>query len=204
MPVPIDLVILFAVAGLLGWRFFALIGRPSSTPVPADIQKAAEDAYKAFVAKNKLTFSGSAEAGLKKILAQYPFVFPDFVILSKNTFEAVMTAFAKGDTASLKTHLSPALFKSFDAEIKKRKTAGQTLEFELIRFKSVALTNADLHKSTAKLQVSFETDQVNLLKNAKGNVIADHDETIDTATDVWTFEKDMASKDAPWIVAGVA
>lgn len=204
MSLSIDLILLIVVTGILAYRLFTLIGKPVGHTVPPEIQKAVTDAYHKFVADNKLVFSQDAEEGLKNVLTAYPFNFPEFVMGAKKAFKMIMEAFSNGETAPLKNLLSPTLYKSFETEIKKRKKTKQSAEFELVRFKKIELISAKLSKTVAALTLTFDTEQVNVLKDAKGKVLSGSAEMIEDATDTWTFKKDMASGSTLWQVASVS
>lgn len=199
-----EILILLVIVASLAYRFFTLIGKQTPLAVPPELQKAAEDAYADFTRQNRLTFAKETEEPLKRILSAFPFSVPDFVIGAKKAFEMVLTAFAGADSAVLKGLLSPALFRSFDSEIKKRLKKKQSAEFELVRFKSVSMVDAKLKGSVVSLALTFETEQVNALKDANGKVVEGSPETIDSASDTWTFTRDMTSASSLWTVAAVS
>ena len=49
-----------------------------------------------------------------------------------------------------------------------------------------------------RVSVLFETEQIKVLKDKKGKIIdGDHENTI-LVKDLWTFEKEIKSKDINW------
>ena len=50
------------------------------------------------------------------------------------------------------------------------------------------------------LSVLFETEQVKVLKDKKGNIIDGDQKNSILVKDLWTFEKKIQSKDLNWIL----
>jgi predicted lipid-binding transport protein (Tim44 family) len=60
---------------------------------------------------------------------------------------------------------------------------------------------ADINKNEANITVKFISEQVNLLKNSKGEVIEGDPNFIETVTDVWTFTKNLKNFDPTWALS---
>ena len=50
------------------------------------------------------------------------------------------------------------------------------------------------------LVVKFVSEQVNLLKNAEGEILEGDENYVQTISDVWTFEKSLNSKTNNWLL----
>ena len=52
--------------------------------------------------------------------------------------------------------------------------------------------------SVAHVTVEFITDQVKVTRAADGSVVDGDPDKIETVTDLWTFERDIATQDPNW------
>lgn len=124
-----------------------------------------------------------------------------FLKAAKQAFEMILEAYAIGDTKSLKKLLTPAVYDSFSEAIKNREAKKQVVESQFIGFKSAEIVMADINKNEANITVKFISEQVNLLKNDKGEVIEGDPNFIETVTDVWTFTKSLKNSDPTWALS---
>ena len=54
--------------------------------------------------------------------------------------------------------------------------------------------------SIAKITVRFISEQANVLRDAKGDVIEGDENFIQSITDVWTFERNITSASPNWML----
>lgn len=137
-----------------------------------------------------------------KTLSQIPnFNKEKFMQGAKKAFEVIITAFSKGDTATLEMLVNKTLFKKFQDIIEKRSQEGVLAETDFIGFEKAEIKEAKISKNNiAKITVEFISEQVNLLKNSKGEVIEGDDKFIQNITDNWTFEKTITSTNPNWLL----
>ncbi|MDR1693746.1 MAG: Tim44/TimA family putative adaptor protein [Lactobacillaceae bacterium] len=139
---------------------------------------------------------------LEKTLFSIPNFDKDkFINNSKKAFELILTAFSAGDTETLKDLLNPALYKKFKEVIDERKKEGLIAETEFIGFEQAEIKDAKVTKNLAKICIKFVTEQVNILKNARDEVIEGDANFIQNITDIWTFEKNINSTGPKWLLA---
>ena len=55
-------------------------------------------------------------------------------------------------------------------------------------------------KGIARIAVQFVSEQINILKNAAGEVLEGDENFVQQITDVWTFEKDINSNSPVWLL----
>ncbi len=118
-----------------------------------------------------------------------------FIVGAKFAFQKILSAFANCDLKTLKNSLSSDVYDVFERDILSRKAQKHQMDFSLICFDS-----ADIIKKSEKndeITVRFTTEQINLLKDEKGEVIEGDKMSISTMTDTWVFKK--IGKDA-WII----
>jgi predicted lipid-binding transport protein (Tim44 family) len=137
---------------------------------------------------------------LDRDLAKIPnFNKKGFIAGAQKAFEMILSAFSKGDAKTLAKLVNQELLKKFEAVIKERQEQGIVSETDLIGFvetevESVRFT-PDEH---VNLVVKFVSEQVNLLKNAEGEVIEGDENYVQKISDVWTFEKSLNPKVNNW------
>ena len=123
---------------------------------------------------------------------------PDIYNKDWTTKEKVSTAFAKGDTESLRVLLAADVFNDFAGTIRKREAAGEKMETTLVGFESVEIAEADLRGRIAEVTVRFVTDLISVTRDQAGAVVGGSASAIDRVTDLWTFARDVRSRDPNW------
>ena len=146
--------------------------------------------------------SGSAVAsGLDAIVAAEPgFDVQHFITGARTAYEMVVTAFAGGDRRQLRGLLSREVFDGFDAHISEREKRGETVETKFVSIDSSSVTAAELRGRTAQITVRFVSKLVSATHDRSGAVIDGNAEKVTDVTDVWTFARDISSRDPNWKV----
>ena len=138
-------------------------------------------------------------AGITRIkLADYTFDEVEFLRGARGAFEMIVQAFAAGDRDALKPLLTEDLHRSFVTAIYEREKERETQETNIVTIRSSDIVEASLIGSIAKVTVEFVTDQVKVTRDVDGNVVYGHPDRIETLTDLWTFERDVSSRDPNW------
>ena len=141
------------------------------------------------------------EAGLAQIRIADPSFDPrGFTQGARAAFEMTVGAFAAGDTGALRPLLSDEVYENFAAAIRDRQAAKHTLETTLVGINNAQIVEARLDGRTAFVTVKFVTEQVNVTKNAAGEVIDGDSNQVTTVTDVWTFARNTKSRDPNWVL----
>ncbi|MEZ5667996.1 MAG: Tim44/TimA family putative adaptor protein [Alphaproteobacteria bacterium] len=140
-----------------------------------------------------------AAAGLNRIVAADPRFNPSaFLTGARAAFEMIVGAFAAGDKDTLKRLLSPAVFADFEAAIEERHRAGHTQDTSLVGIKTLEFASAELDGSDAHVAVRFVSEQVNVTKDGEGRVVDGDPNHVAEVTDIWTFSRDVRSRDPNW------
>jgi predicted lipid-binding transport protein (Tim44 family) len=143
--------------------------------------------------------SDPVRAGLTQIrLADSSFDADGFVQGARAAFEMIVDAYAKGDSKTLRPLLANDVFQDFDGAIKEREKNSQTLETTLVGIESTDIMEAELQGKTAFVTVKFVSQQVNVLRDADGNVVEGDPNEVATITDIWTFARNTRSRDPNW------
>lgn len=121
-----------------------------------------------------------------------------FVEGAKVAFEMIITAFAAGDTGTLKPLLSEEVFANFAQSIREREQQGHRQEISLVAIKSAEIVDAYMGGRHAHITVRFVTDQIVVERDNDGHVIEGTPDAVSEVTDTWTFARDTRSSDPNW------
>ena len=110
-----------------------------------------------------------------------------FIVGAKLAFQKVLSAFANNDLKTLKNSLSEDVYSVFERDILSRKENKHQMDFSLICFDSADIIKKS--KENDEVTVRFTTEQINLLKDEKGEVIEGDKMSIAIMTDTWVFKK---------------
>ncbi len=146
--------------------------------------------------------TGSAiAAGLDAIAAADPsFDAKHFITGARAAYEMIVTAFAEGDRRQLRNLLSREVFDGFDTAITEREGRGETAETRFVSIDGSTITAAELRARTAQITIRFVSKLVSATRDRSGNVIDGNAEKVTDVTDVWTFARDVSSRDPNWKV----
>ncbi len=122
---------------------------------------------------------------------------PKFLNGAETAFRMIVTAFAAGDRATLKTLLSDGVFHTFDSAIATREAAGERHRTEIKSILSAVIEDAELLGDQAAVIVRFTSDQVNVTLDSAGNPVVGT-EAVTEIVDLWTFERNLKSSDLTW------
>jgi predicted lipid-binding transport protein (Tim44 family) len=144
--------------------------------------------------------SGSAVAtGLDAIVAADKGFDPrHFLTGARAAYEMIVVAFAQGDRRTLRDALSKEVFDSFDSVIREREGRGDTAETRFVAIDSTDITAAELRARTAQLTVRFVSQLVTVTRDKSGTVIDGNPDRVTDVTDVWTFAREITSRDPNW------
>jgi predicted lipid-binding transport protein (Tim44 family) len=116
---------------------------------------------------------------------------------AEKAFRIIVAAFAKGDRTALQALLSEDTNHAFESVMAAREAAGHTQVSEIRGMEKVAIETAELRGTVASVTVRFVSDQVSLTRDRTEHVVAGTD-AVTEITDLWTFERDLATRDPTW------
>lgn len=163
-------------------------------------QRTAEDRLKGFTSD-----TSPASPGLVAIArADFSFDPNQFLQGAKIAYEMIVTAFARGDRKELKPLLSREVFDDFSAAIGQRESKNEVNETTFVGINSADVIDADLKNGTAQLTVRFVSELISAIKNRAGEVIEGDPKKIREVIDVWTFARELASRNPNWRVVSTS
>lgn len=142
-------------------------------------------------------------AGLDAVVEQDSSFDPrHFITGAKSAYEMIVLAFANGDRRSLKDLLSSEVFDSFDAVIKDREKNEQKTETRFVSIDKAELVGAEVRDRAAQLTVRFVSQMISVMRDKTGAVVDGNADKVSDITDVWTFARDITSRDPNWKLVG--
>ena len=125
----------------------------------------------------------------------------DFIDGAKKAFEFILTKYALNEINLLKPLLSKSLYEQFSEQIKDRVRNETSLAITILSIEDPNILSATLDKkNNCEISLEFKSQQVQTTKNTKGDVIEGNDNLILTISEIWTFSKNIKSKDPNWIL----
>ena len=206
---PIDLVLFGIIAAFLVLRLRSILGRrtgyerpPQAYPTPADkpagpvIEGHAEPTP---APTRPVPEAASATGQVIRRMQAIDGGFDPVRFLdgAEQAFRIIVGAFAAGNRETLRNLLTPDTLHAFEAAIAEREAAGQTQRTEIRAITSAIIEEAAMLNTLATLTVRYVSDQVSFVTGRDGQIISGTDALTEIA-DIWTFERDLASRDPTW------
>lgn len=217
----LDIILFAAVAAFFVFRLRGVLGKRMGHDKPSDPfrKRPAEsdnDKVISLPDRNKADSEGDSEeaiptageepaagtpleAGLMQIkLADKSFDEEAFIGGARAAFEMIIGTFANGDAKALRPLLSNDVYGDFAGAITERRAAGHTLETTLVGINEAEIVEAELQARTAFVTVKFISEQINVVRDKKGEVVEGDPTGVTKITDVWTFARNTRSRDPNW------
>jgi predicted lipid-binding transport protein (Tim44 family) len=149
--------------------------------------------------KGVATAGSPVATGLDAIAAAAPdFDAKHFLTGARAAYEMIVNAYAEGDRRTLKNLLSREVFDGFDSAITEREKRGDTVESRFVSIDNAEITAAEVRGRNVQATVRFQSKLVSVTRDKNGNVIDGNAEKVTDVTDVWTFARDVSSRDPNW------
>jgi len=211
----LDIFLIAMVAGIVLFRLYSVLGRRTGHERPpqgnlrltgnaqTDAAAAIADGKAVPPAVPTARPTDPVAAGLVDIaLADRGFDKDHFVSGARSAYEMIVTGFAAGDRALLRSLLNDEVYAAFDAEIRGREERGEKIAFTFVGFKDVKIVGAVLKGRTAEISLTFAAQFISARTGAAGNVIEGDSKSVRDVTDVWTFARDLRGRDPNWTLVG--
>jgi predicted lipid-binding transport protein (Tim44 family) len=121
-----------------------------------------------------------------------------FLAGGRMAYEMIVTAFAEGDRKTLRPLLARDVYDGFISAIGEREQRGETVTFNFIGIDKAEIVDASLRGNTAQVKVRFVSSLVSATKNAAGEVVDGDPTHVAEVTDIWTFSREVTSRDPNW------
>jgi predicted lipid-binding transport protein (Tim44 family) len=207
------IVILALVALFIGLRLYSVLGERSGHEQQPILKPADQDARveprqtqpsaspPSVQDAGDLAFLPTAGPGVRAILAADPsFDVARFLEGAKAAYRMLLEAFWSGDLDTLRGHVDSHVFETFAGAVEQRQKDGLKLDNRLVAIEQALIAEAAIDKSVAVLTVRFEADIAAVTRNADGNVVAGSLSDAVQTRDLWTFRRDLSSRDPNWLL----
>lgn len=207
------------IAAFLGLRLYSVLGRRAEheeESIPQRFDSGKDDAqrpaqppqYAPTAPQRVVEMDGvmpAVERGIREIAqADSRFDLPQFLAGAKGAYEMVLEAFWSGDRETLRELCDDDVYEGFVAAIDAREEAGESVDNKLIRIEETRIHSASLDGGrsgrTARIAVLFVADIAAVTRDKDGNVVAGSLDDAIESRDVWTFSRNVASKDPNWLL----
>jgi predicted lipid-binding transport protein (Tim44 family) len=190
----LEIIILAAVAVFVISRLYAVLGQKTGAEPPLRPAKAVArpvepvDEEGEERPRPRAAFTGPAAAGLESIARlDADFSPDDFVKGARRAYEMIVTAFAEGDRAALRTLVDSDVYDAYSDAIADREQSGAE-PLRLVKLRGARIVEAQLAAAdVARVTVVFEAD------------LSDG-ENLRSAKEAWTFKRPMRSDDPNWLL----
>ncbi len=92
------------------------------------------------------------------------------------------------------------LYNNFAKKIKHRKEMHESIIVSIV---SQKILEIKLIKNVVFIAVYFLSEQINFVKNNKGDIISGSTSTINKVEDVWQFKKNVNSSVSSWLLVSI-
>lgn len=123
-----------------------------------------------------------------------------FVNGAKDAFAIIVESFAKGNTRTLKDLLSPGVYTAFAQAIQDRESRGETNQTEIHSVRSAEIVGITRLDRMVFVKLRFIATETCVIRDRQGTILSGHPDKVTTMNDVWTFGRDVRSKDPTWFL----
>jgi predicted lipid-binding transport protein (Tim44 family) len=211
--IALDIIIFAVVAAFIFWRYRSVLGQRSdddvTRPPPSQTQshKGKDDGVvildRGQFREVRPTPPAPAPESLAGALAaisakEKDFSEKSFLAGARQAFGIIVTAFAEGNTETLRRFLDDTVFATFERTIKTRQQRGETVQFTLEDIRTAELLEAKLDGDAATIKVEILSEQQQILRDAAGTIIEGDPDRINEVRDIWSFRRTLGSNDPTW------
>jgi predicted lipid-binding transport protein (Tim44 family) len=120
-----------------------------------------------------------------------------FLSGARQAYEMIVTAFAEGNRKMLSDLLSTDVFDSFSRAIQDREGRGEIIDQSFVGISKADMLEAELtSKGVASITVRFVSQLITATRDKSGEVIDGDQARVKDVTDIWTFARDISTRDA--------
>lgn len=208
------IVILALIAVFIGLRLYSVLGertgheqqQPILKPADPDArveQRAGSVPFTAPSAPDAgdLAYLPTAGPGVRAILAADPaFDVARFLEGAKAAYGMILDAYWKGELDRVRSHVDDHVFETFSAAVEERRAQELVLDNRLVAIEQAVIAEAMLDRKVAVVTVRFEADIAAVTRNSSGEVVAGSLSDAVQTRDLWTFRRDLDSRDPNWLL----
>ena len=138
---------------------------------------------------------------LAKIARAEPsFRLDEFLQGAKRAYRMILEAFWAGQKEKFRDFLSDQVYDQFSGVIDGRENDGLKVENRLLDTDEISVDSARLVDRTGEITIKFISDIIAVTRNREGTLVeGDLTDSIQV-TDIWTFSRELGSRDPNWLL----
>jgi predicted lipid-binding transport protein (Tim44 family) len=121
-----------------------------------------------------------------------------FLSGAKTAYEMIVVAFAEGNKRALRQLLGKDVFDGFVGAIEERAERGEKIDSSFIGIDKANMIEAELKRKSAQITVKFISQLITSTIDKEGKVIDGDPKKVREVTDIWTFARDLSTRDPNW------
>ncbi len=186
-------IVLFQLYSVLGRRVGRQPGEAAPVEAPAPVSRKLDSPG------DDAADDGAGLTGMAALRVRDPgFDAGRYLSGAKAAYEMVVRAFAAGDRATLRNLVSANVMSSFDTAITQRENTGITETVEFLNPPRADIERVDVEGDVARVVTRFLAEFRSRTKSAEGEAVDDR-----RTAELWTFERNLKSRDPNWTLVHV-
>ena len=121
-----------------------------------------------------------------------------FLSGAQQAYELIVTSFNEGNAKTLKPLLNKDVYEGFSSAIREREDRGEIVDSSFVGIDKADMIEAELKNKTAQITIKFVSQLITAIRNRNGEVIDGDPKAIHEVTDIWTFAREISSRDPNW------
>ena len=121
-----------------------------------------------------------------------------FLTGAKAAYEMIVVAFAEGNKRALRQLLGKEVYDGFVGAIEERAERSEKVDSSFIGIDKADMIEAELKNKSAQITVKFISQLITSTLDKTGKVIDGDPKKVREVTDIWTFARDISTRDPNW------
>lgn len=122
----------------------------------------------------------------------------EFLKGAKTAYEMIVMAFAGGNRRTLRQLLETEVYEGFVGAIDEREKREEKVDSSFVGIDRADIIEAELKRKVAQVTVKFVSQLITSTRDKAGKVIDGDPKKVREVTDIWTFARDVSSRDPNW------
>lgn len=122
----------------------------------------------------------------------------EFIKGAGMAYEMIVMAFSDGDRKTLKGLLSKDVYEGFDGAVTERETRGEIVKSSFVGIDKADIVQVAVKDSEVQITLRIVSQLISATYDKAGNVVDGEADAVAEVTDIWTFARDIRSRDPNW------
>lgn len=122
----------------------------------------------------------------------------EFLNGARMAYEMIVMAFADGDRKTLNGLLSKDVFDGFDAAIREREARGETVKSTFVGIDKAEILQVSVKNQEEQVTLRIVSQLISATYDKAGVLVDGDAEAVAEVIDIWTFARDIRSRDPNW------